>query len=190
VIGGKLNGGGPSVKKPTGLCQFFSRNGNCKFGANCKFRHEGGGTPKPKMKVRFSRKEKKQVNALKANITKDVDNLDQDAIDEMVLGFLTVRVTTCDVVAEETRMVNSLNVQFFDMDSFAYDTGAGEGISTSIKDFVFLDTSIESKKSIQINGPSVGTPTCLGRGPLIFTLLRGRDNIAEGLLIVIQTSSR
>ncbi len=78
------------------------------------------------------------------------------------MGFLIVSVTSCDVVAEETRMINSLNVQFFDMDSFAFDTGAGEGISTSLNDFVFLDTSIKSKKSILINGPSVGTPTCLG----------------------------
>jgi hypothetical protein len=101
-------GGGPFVKKPTGLCQFFSRNGNCKFGANCKFKHDGGGTPKPKKKVRFSRKEKKQVNALKANITKDVDTLDQDAIDEMVMGFLTTRVTARDGVVEETRMINFL----------------------------------------------------------------------------------
>jgi hypothetical protein len=91
----------------------------------------------------------------------------------MVMGFLTVSVTSCDVVAEETRMINSLNVQFFDMDSFAFDTGAGEGISTSLNDFVFLDTSIKSKKSILINGPSVGTPTCLGRGPLIFTFKFG-----------------
>ncbi len=167
------SGSGPSVKKPTGLCQFFSRNGNCKFGANCKFKHEVGGTSNPKKKGRFSRKEKKQVNALRANITKDVDSLDQDAIDEMVMGFLTVSVTVQEGVEEETRIIHSLNVQFFDMGSFAFDTGAGEGISTSHKDFIYLDTSIKSKRSIVINGPSVGTPKCLGRGPLIFTIMVG-----------------
>jgi hypothetical protein len=165
----RSSGGGPTVKKQNGLCQFFSRNGNCKFGANCKFKHEGGGTSKPKKKGRFSRKEKKQVNALKANITKGVDPLDQDAIDELISGFLTLSVTARDNVEEETRMVHSLNVQFFDMDTFAFDIGAGEGISTSRKDFIFLNTSAKSKGSIVINGPSVGTPTCLGRGPLIFT---------------------
>ena len=42
----RTNESGPSVKKPDGICRFFSRNGNCKFGANCKFRHDGTGTPK------------------------------------------------------------------------------------------------------------------------------------------------
>jgi hypothetical protein len=148
----------------------FSRNGTCKFGANCKFKHEKGGTSKPKKKVRFTRNEKREVNAFKANITDANGDVDQDALDQLVMGFLTLSITAQDGVEGETRTVHSLNVQFFDMDSFAFDTGAGEGISTSRNDFIFLDESIKSKRSILINGPSVGTPTCLGRGPLIFTV--------------------
>jgi hypothetical protein len=54
------------------------------------------------------------------------------------------------------------------MASFAYDTGAGEGISTSKDDFIYLDTSEKSRNSCTIQGPSVGTPTCEGRGPLVY----------------------
>jgi hypothetical protein len=167
-ISNKTNDGGPNVKKPDGLCRFFSKNGTCKFGANCKFEHAGGGKLNPTKKARFSKQQKKQVNALKANVTREVHDLGQDEIDELVRGFLTVRL-----VPTETNLEYPINVQAFetsllDMGSFAYDTGAGEGISTSKDDFVYLDTSTKSKKSVKINGPSVGSPMCEGRGPLVY----------------------
>ena len=30
--------GGPTKKKPDGLCRFYNRTGTCKFGAACKFK--------------------------------------------------------------------------------------------------------------------------------------------------------
>ncbi len=45
---------------------------------------------------------------------------------------------------------------------------SGEGISVHCKDFVYLDESEEAKSSVQIQGPSVGSPLCIGRGPLVF----------------------
>ena len=84
----RTNESGPSVKKPDGICRFFSRNGNCKFGANCKFRHDGTDTPKKNKRVKFSFKEKKNVNALKTKVTKEIQNSNQDKIDELLRGFL------------------------------------------------------------------------------------------------------
>ncbi len=59
------------------------------------------------------------------------------------------------------------------MASFAYDTGAGEGISTSKDDFAYLDTSDKVKSSVTIRGPSIGAPNCEGRGPLVYTFKIG-----------------
>jgi hypothetical protein len=93
----------------------------------------------------------------------------------LVKGFLVVSTIPQDPVQEITQTIGVLKTSLVDMDCFAYDTGAGEGISTDRNDFVYLDCSDSSKKSVVINGPSVGTPTCEGRGPLVYTfLIKGR----------------
>jgi hypothetical protein len=163
--------GGPTVKKVDGLCRYFSLNDTCKFGAACKFRHENGGNGKPTKKARFSKKENKQVNALKATVSKAVQDVDQDAIDELVKGFLVVSTIHQGPIHEIAQTIGVLKTSLVDMDCFAYDTGAGEGISTDRNDCVYLDYSDSSKKSVVINGPSVGTPTCEGRGPLVHTFV-------------------
>ena len=159
---GKNQDGGPTVKKVDGICRFFSRNGTCKFGAACKFKHEGGGKGKLAKKARLSEQEKKQVNALKATISKEIHDVDQDDIDELVKGFLMVFTIPREPIKIDSETVGILGTSLVDMDSFAFDTGAGEGISTDRNDFVFLDCSDACKQSAIINGPSVGTPTCEG----------------------------
>ncbi len=67
----------------------------------------------------------------------------------------------------DTTMLSTVLV---DETKFAFDTGSGEGISVHRKDFVYLDESEEAKRSVLINGPSCGAPTCLGRGPLVFRI--------------------
>jgi hypothetical protein len=66
-----------------------------------------------------------------------------------------------------------MNAALVDMRCFAYDTGAGEGISTNEDDFVYLDKSPDVINSVMIQGPSVGTPTCVGRGPLVYVFDHG-----------------
>ncbi len=61
-----------------------------------------------------------------------------------------------------------MNTVLVDESSFAFDSGSGEGISVHRKDFVYLDESEEIKSSVEIQGPSVGTPICIGRGPLVY----------------------
>ncbi len=134
----RTNESGPSVKKPDGICRFFSRNGTCKFGANCKFRHDKTEAPKRNKRMKFSAKEKKQVNALKIKVTKGIQNSSQDEIDELVRGFLMVRTIPRERVSDGMDVINALNTCLVNMASFAYDTGAGEGISTSEDDFIYL----------------------------------------------------
>jgi hypothetical protein len=69
--------------------------------------------------------------------------------------------------------LTAMNAALVDMRSFAYDTGAGEGISTSEDDFVYVDKSPKMSESVKIQGPSVGTPTCTGRGPLVYVFNHG-----------------
>jgi hypothetical protein len=122
--------GGPTGKKPDGVCRFFSRNGNCKFGANCKYKHIDGGKEKPNKKMRFTKKKQTQVDALNVSVNKRVRDIDQDEIDELVRGFLTVRLIPREFNGERTPSVIALKTSLVDMESFVYDTGAGEGIST------------------------------------------------------------
>jgi hypothetical protein len=61
-----------------------------------------------------------------------------------------------------------LNMKLHQDDTFVYDTGSAEGISTCEFDFYRLDTSEDAKESAIIKGPRVGAPICGGRGSLIF----------------------
>jgi hypothetical protein len=157
------------LKNLMGFADFFSRNGTCKFGANCKFKHEEGGKSKPTKKVRFSAKGNKQVKALKVKVVKQIKQTNVDDIDELVRGFLVARTIPRETMISANQTVTAMSSCPFDMSSFAYDTGAGEGVSTSEDDFTYLDTSEQEKNSVTIHGPTIGTPTCQGRGPLVFT---------------------
>ena len=77
----------------------------------------------------------------------------------------------------EVLNLSALNSSLLDMRSFAYDTGASEGISTNVNDFVVVDESAEMKDSVRIQGPSVGTPECLGRGPLVYLINDGSSKL-------------
>jgi hypothetical protein len=106
---GKQNDGGPTGKKPDGLCRFFSQNGTCRFGANCKFKRSEGDKIQTK-KVRFAKKDKKPVNALKAKVSKQINDLGHDEIEELVRGFLMIRIIPrerADTIFEEVTALNS-----------------------------------------------------------------------------------
>jgi hypothetical protein len=167
--------GAPQVKKATGICQFFSKNGTCRFGANCKFKHEGSSskTVHPK-KFNFKKKDSgSNVKALKAKVIQQINSKSNDEIDELVRGFLMVRTIPRELSVDACESFTALNTALVDLDSFAYDTGAGEGISTCPDDFVSIDRSEKMTSSVKIQGPSVGTPTCIGRGPLVYMINEG-----------------
>ena len=72
------------------------------------------------------------------------------------------------------------------MTDACYDTGSAEGITTDKKDLLFVDESDRAKGSVRIRGPSVGTPGCAGRGPMLLRLRRKGGNTKEkrlGLLM-------
>ena len=167
--------GTPRIKKATGICQFFSKNGTCRFGANCKFKHEGSSskTIHPR-KSNFKKKESgTNVKALKAKVIQQINSKSNDEIDELVRGFLMVRTIPRELSIDECESFTALNTTLVDLNSFAYDTGAGEGISTCPGDFVSIDRSEKMTSSVKIQGPSVGTPTCIGRGPLVYMINEG-----------------
>ena len=70
------------------------------------------------------------------------------------------------------------------MTDAAYDTGSAEGITTERRDFLWVDDSIAAKESVSIRGPSVGTPGCVARGPLIYRLKGERKGLCmpDGIL--------
>jgi hypothetical protein len=171
---GSAKEGEPKNKKPTNVCRFFLNNGTCRFGANCKFKHEASSSENPTKKVRFSKKKSAlSVKALKAKVIKELKTKGVDELDQMVRGFLMVRTIPRECSKDSILTLSAMNAALVDMKCFAYDTGAGEGISTSEDDFVYLDKSPEAIQSVTIQGPSVGTPTCVGRGPLVYVFDHG-----------------
>ena len=181
------NDGGPSNKKPNGICQYFKNHGTCRFGANCRNKHESttnvnkgkGRGSKGKGKSRSSKGKGRglAINALKAQVVKEIKSKTVDELDELVKGFLTVRTIPREIKDDEVLNLSALNSSLLDMKSFAYDTGASEGISTNFDDFVIVDDSREMKESVRIQGPSVGTPNCLGRGPLVYLIKAGSNKL-------------
>jgi hypothetical protein len=79
-----------------------------------------------------------------------------------------IRTIPRECASDSAIDITCLSTVLVDESSFAFDTGSGEGISVHRKDFVYLDESEEAKSSVQIQGPSVGSPLCMGRGPLVF----------------------
>ena len=92
-------------------------------------------------------------------------------IDSNVKGFymLSIRANPRSYRKQKEVDVPFFNTKLLKEDTFAYDTGSAEGISTYRDDFYDLDQSDLAKDSAIIKGPSVGTPLCEGRGVLIFT---------------------
>jgi hypothetical protein len=157
------------VKKPTKLCKFFSETGKCRFGAACRFEHAGDGKsddsgPKGSKKA----KKGKEVTFLKTGVEESDEVADTKEIEKIVRGFLMIRLNEGDGKTESITLMRS---SLIEMNSFAYDTGSGEGISVRREDFVYLDESDRQKKSVIISGPSVGKPQCIGRGPLVYLFL-------------------
>jgi hypothetical protein len=83
--------------------------------------------------------------------------------------MLSIRANPRSCEKPEEIDIPFLNTRLLQEDTFAYDTGSAEGISTYRDDFYDLDQSDIAKDSAIIKGPSVGTPMCEGRGVLIYT---------------------
>ncbi len=57
------------------------------------------------------------------------------------------------------------------LDHVGIDTCSAVSVSTEIADFVYLDTSLEARNSLSLNGVGEGGPTILGRGPMVVSTM-------------------
>jgi hypothetical protein len=160
-----------------GVCYSFRDTGKCRFGSNCKFKHQEGGNAK---KVRLTKSQKKgitvaAVKSISMAIKKKAKERDGRDLDDTELGdyissLMSVRTIPrhCDDVLDID--VSALTASsLLDVEKHAcWDSGAGTGITTEASDLAWIDSSESAKKSLRIRGPSVGTPTCGGRGPIIY----------------------
>jgi hypothetical protein len=149
-------------KSSKGVCKFFQDTGKCKFGAKCNFVHDQ--TNGSNLKG-LTRKQKSSIKAFKVGIGKELSNLND--IDKVVNKFLMIRTIPRECSMDKLT-ISLMNTVLVDESSFAFDSGSGEGISVHRKDFVYLDESEEIKSSVEIQGPSVGAPICIDRGPLVY----------------------
>ena len=145
------------------ICKFYQDTGKCKFGAKCRFVHDQNNGSNLKG---LSQQQKSSIKSFKIGIQKQFQK--SNDIDTIVNQFLVVRTIPRECDSFSNVDVTCLSTVLVDESSFAFDTGSGEGISVHRKDFVYLDESEEAKNSVLIQGPSVGAPLCIGRGPLVF----------------------
>ena len=149
-------------KSSKGVCKFFQDTGKCKFGAKCKFVHDQ--TNGSNLKG-LNRKQKSSIQAFKVGIRNELSK--SNDIDKVINKFLMIRTIPRECSTDKLT-ITLMNTVLVDESSFAFDSGSGEGISVHRKDFAYLDESEEIKSSVEIQGPSVGAPICIGRGPLVY----------------------
>ncbi len=62
------------------------------------------------------------------------------------------------------------------LDHVGIDTFSAVSVSTEIADFVYLDTSLEARNSISLNGVGAGGSVILGRGPMVISTVDENGN--------------
>ena len=161
-LGSSGKGNHVKPKSSKGVCKFFQDTGKCKFGAKCKFVHDQ--TNGSNLKG-LNRKQKSSIQAFKVGIRNELSK--SNDIDKVINKFLMIRTIPRECSTDKLT-ITLMNTVLVDESSFAFDSGSGEGISVHRKDFAYLDESEEIKSSVEIQGPSVGAPICIGRGPLVY----------------------
>jgi hypothetical protein len=187
--GGKGKGGGSGGKgnrfqgkKPSNVCNYFAKTGTCRFGTNCKYLHEssgakGGGDHGGKRQKLNNQKEivalavkaigKKLAQAKKAKGSRKGDDGSEGSDDDSWLAALMMM----SVVRRKSITVDVRSIllsPLLKMTDVGMDSCSGTSISTRKYDFLWLDESTEAKESVSVRGPSVGTPSCGGIGPVAY----------------------
>lgn len=194
--GGSSGGNNVKGKKPKQICRFFANNGTCRFGANCKFSHETGNKRKAeaftsaqvqkvanlavkamtkkikKAKQQHQKKRRQKVGcdpkSLEPKVSFNEKSLGGDDSDDdaWLAKILVTRTIPRDQgsTADLTFLFDSLSLH--SLTTAVMDTGSGATLSTEAGDFIYLDDSVNACKSLTVMGPSVGAPTCGGRGPV------------------------
>ena len=192
-VGLKRKGGhgvdGMKGKAGDGICYAFRDTGKCRFGPNCKFKHQQGTSVK---KIKMTKGQKKGITvAAVKSITetikkkakeRDGRELDDNDLADYISSLMTIQTIPRHCDEPITMNVSTLKASsLLDTEKFAcWDSGAGTGISTDPNDFAWIDTSEKAVKSVHIRGPSVGTPLCGGRGPLIYRAIL--NGVPHGLV--------
>ena len=165
-----------------GICFSFRDTGKCKFGPKCKFKHVKGGQEGNKNKrIKLAALSKEDKKVLKVDIIKQMKaklkkkakkdkDVDYDDLQTYLTSIMYVRTIPRELNEKLEVVVSEMAAsELLDTDmSVCHDTGAAAGISVKRADFVWLDDSVKAKSSVNIKGPSVGSPGCLGRGPLVY----------------------
>ena len=176
---------GMSVTKSDGIC-FESRDtGKCKFGEKCRFKHV-----RSEKKVKLTKAQKKgvmvaAVKKVKASmLAKAAKNGDSDItvdgndLESYLASLMQIRTYPRIKQGVEVIDISSMATSaLLDMERNAcYDSGSATGITTDVRDMAYLDSSVEAQDSVTIRGPSVGTPKCEGRGPVVYRVREPKNH--------------
>ena len=175
----RRNVDGLKGKKRSNICFEYQKTGRCRFGPNCKFEH-------PKRKARhqevyLTKRVKKAITAatvrslkeeLKERAKDDGKGSEDDSLRDYMKSVLCIRNIPREPrnpVQVQLPVFNTIKLMKMECE-VCIDSGAAMGVSTSKQDFVYLDESTSARSSVSLNGPSVGTPGCGGRGVLVYRM--------------------
>ena len=115
------------------------------------------------------------IKSIAAGMKKEVKekegtDLDEKDLSSYLKSLMFVRtIPRHRVGIQKITVANISKMQLLDVSCHACcDSGSGTGISTCENDFVWVNKDPSSKASVEIRGPSIGVPTCGGRGALVF----------------------
>ena len=185
---GKGKGGADGMRggnKNAGVCYEFQKTGKCRFGPNCKYKHATTSNvnltkgQRKSITVAAVKELKRQVRE-KAN--EEGVSHGNDEFQNLLKGFMYVKTIPRERMDKEVIDFSSLKVSnLMDMETdVCWDSGSAMGISTDLRDMVYVDSSDKAKESVILKGPSVGKPGCEGRGPLVYRKLI--DGVPHGYI--------
>jgi hypothetical protein len=190
--GGQSNANGNKFQggKQKQYCNYFAKNGTCRFGSNCKFSHDKkpqndqggqGGAKRFKKgeqakfvalavkafenKIKSAKQKQKKKNRKKKEEKEDSGSEDEAWLASLCFIQTIPRLSSTPAMVELSTLATS---SLLDMTDVGMDTCSGRSISTRKSDFLWIDETTTAKRSVKVRGPSVGTPKCGGTGPLAY----------------------
>ena len=166
------------VTKSDGACFEHRVVGKCKFGGKCRFKHV-----RSEKKAKLTKAQKKGImvaavkkaKASMSMLAKAAKNggsditVDGNDLESCLASLMKIR--TCPRIKQGVEVIDISSMAtsaLLDVEKNACcDSGSATGITTDVRDMVRLDSSVEMQDSVTIRGPSVGTPKCEGRGPVV-----------------------
>jgi hypothetical protein len=183
--GDKGGKGGKGGKGTPGICWNFQTNGYCRWGSNCRFRHEGEADSGNTVRADQSEIAAMVASVLKGTLQTAIANkkkrtqramaASDDEGDDVLSMLMTIAnessmCISTSTIEERGGHVASIVSELHAESVFGVDTDSARSLSTNGGRFMALDTSKRARESVTMHGVGGGKGVCGGIGPMVVPL--------------------